>query len=186
VISRSALDPSGGQCLRMTTVITASVPVRTSDMRCSAHGARPLATRSARLMGVTRTTRPARPDGSAWLLVGTNTVGSMPSPAIPTQQDPRPGLDGRIKISREADEVILIERAGHDEDPPSPDNLPPRAFRDRERRHTPIRPAVRPGRGIQTTQLITRPPQLGLGQQPQVGLGPLVAHPPSLHLAKES
>jgi hypothetical protein len=37
------------------------------------------------------------------------------------------------------------------------------------------------GRDIEAAQLITRPPQLGLGQQPQVGLGPFVAHPPSLH-----
>ncbi len=64
--------------MRMTTVITASVPVRTSDMRCSTDGARSLATRSARPMGVTRIARPARPDGSAWLLDGANMVCSMP------------------------------------------------------------------------------------------------------------
>jgi hypothetical protein len=127
---------------------------------------------------------PAGTAGRQRLAAGRREHGGQHAlPAIPTQQDPRPGPDGRIKISREADEVILIERAGRNEDPPSPDDLPLRAFRGGERRHTPIRPAVRPGRGIQATQLITRPPQLGLGQQPQVGLGPLVAHPPSLHLA---
>jgi hypothetical protein len=64
--------------MRMTTVIKASVPVRTSDMRCSADGARPLATRSARPMGVTRIARPAWPGGGAWPLWGANTVCSMP------------------------------------------------------------------------------------------------------------
>jgi hypothetical protein len=67
----------------MTMVITASVPVRTSDMRCSADGARSLATHSARPIDVTRITRPAPPAGSAWRLAGANMVGSMPSPRSP-------------------------------------------------------------------------------------------------------
>jgi hypothetical protein len=69
-----------------------------------------------------------------------------------------------MKIRREAVEVVLVEHAGHDEDPPGPPDLPQRALRGRERRHARIRPDVRPRRGIQTTQPITRPPQLGLGQ----------------------
>jgi hypothetical protein len=57
---------------------------------------------------------------------------------------------------------ILVEHAGRDEDPPGPADLPGRALRDRERRHARIGPGVL-GRGIEATQLITRPPQLGLG-----------------------
>ena len=49
--------------MRMTTVIRASVSVRTSDMRCRAEGARSLATSSARPMAVTRGARPTGPDG---------------------------------------------------------------------------------------------------------------------------
>jgi hypothetical protein len=78
---------------------------------------------------------------------------------------------------------VRTERTGRDEDPPGPDDLPLRAFRHGERRHARIGPAGWPGRGVQITQLITRPSQLGFGQQPQVGLGPLVTRPPSLHLS---
>ena len=86
-----------------------------------------------------------------------------------------------MKISREVVEVILVEHASRDEDPPGPyDNFPPRDLRSSERRHARIGPDVL-GRDVEAAQLITRPPQLGLGQQPQVGLGPFVAHPPSLH-----
>jgi hypothetical protein len=78
VISGSVLDPSDGQCVRMTTVITAPPPVRTSDMKCNADGARPLATRSIRPMGVTRIAQLTRPDGSARPLSGPNMVRNTP------------------------------------------------------------------------------------------------------------
>jgi hypothetical protein len=62
----------------MTTVITASVSVRTSDIRCSADGARSPATQSARPMGVTRIAWLAGPDGGR-RLDGANMVRcSMP------------------------------------------------------------------------------------------------------------
>ncbi len=64
--------------MRMTTVIPASVSVRTSDIRCSADGARPRATRNDRPMGVTRIAWLAGPDGGG-RLDGANMVRpSMP------------------------------------------------------------------------------------------------------------
>ena len=86
-----------------------------------------------------------------------------------------------MEIARDAVEEFLVERAGRNQDRPGPDDLALRALRGGKRRHARIGPDVRPGSGIEATQLIARPPQLGLGSQPQVGLGPLVAHPPSLH-----
>ena len=85
-----------------------------------------------------------------------------------------------MKISRDVVEVILVEHASRDKDPPGPYDFPRRALQSSERRHARIGPDVL-GRDVEAAQLITRPPQLGLGQQPQVGLGPFVAHPPSLH-----
>jgi hypothetical protein len=82
---------------------------------------------------------------------------------------------------REAVQEVPVQRSSRGEDPAGPGDPPVRAFRNPERCHARIGRLVRPGRGIQTTQLITRPPQLGLSQQPQVALGPLIAHPPSLH-----
>jgi hypothetical protein len=105
------------------------------------------------------------------------------SSAIPVQQDPRPGLDGPLKISREAVEEILLQGAGRDEDPPGPDDLPLRALRGAERRHARIGAVIRPDRGIQATQSIRRLPQLDLGPQSQVGLGPLVTHASRVHRA---
>jgi hypothetical protein len=65
--------------MRMTTVITASVPIRTSDIRCSTASERPLATRSARPMGVTRIAQLKGRDGSGGRLGGANMVRcSMP------------------------------------------------------------------------------------------------------------
>ena len=169
----------------MTTVITAPPPVRTSDMKCSADGARPLATRSVRPMGVTRIAQLTRPDGSARLPGGANMVRSTPwlryqlssiRDRTVMAEDSSPAKQSR-KSRSSASAAARIR--------PDPDDPPLRALRGGERRHARIRPLARPGRGIQTTQLITRPPQLDLGQQPQVGLGPLVAHPPSLHLAPE-
>ena len=58
----------------MTTVITASVPIRTSDIRCSTDGARPLATRSVRPMGMTRIAQLTGRDGSGELSGGANMV----------------------------------------------------------------------------------------------------------------
>ena len=69
---------SSDQCMRMTTAIMASVPVRTSDMRCSADGPHSPGTPSVRPMGVTRIAVSARPDGSAWPLSGANTACSTP------------------------------------------------------------------------------------------------------------
>ena len=81
--------PSGGQCMRMTTVITAGVPIRTSDIRCSTAGARPLATRSARPMGVTRIAQLTGRDGSAGRPRGANMAPVQhASPAIAVQQEP--------------------------------------------------------------------------------------------------
>ena len=88
-----------------------------------------------------------------------------------------------MKIIREPGEVILVQRTGRDQDPTGPDDLPQRAFQG-GMLDARIGPAVRPGRGIKVTQPITRPPQLGLGQQPQIGFGPLLAHAPSLHHAR--
>ncbi len=77
--SRSVPGPPGGQCMRMTTVITASVPIRTSDIRCSTAGGPPLATRSARPMGVTRSAQLKGRDGGGGLPGGANMVRcSMP------------------------------------------------------------------------------------------------------------
>ena len=45
--------------------------------------------------------------------------------------------------------------------------------------------AASAGDGIEAAQLSTRPPQLGPGRQPQVGLGAFVAHPLSVHHAAE-
>jgi hypothetical protein len=55
-----------------------------------------------------------------------------------------------MKISREAVEVILVERTGRDEDPPGPDDLPLRSLRDGER-HARMGPVVPRGRGIQSS-----------------------------------
>jgi hypothetical protein len=58
--------------MRMATVITAWVCVRTSDMRCNVHGARSLVTRSARPMGATRIAWLAPGDGrltGGWKIV---------------------------------------------------------------------------------------------------------------------
>ncbi len=88
-----------------------------------------------------------------------------------------------MKIRPETGQDILIEHPGRDQDPRGPSDLPLRALRGGERRHARIGPHIGPGRGIQGTQPTTRLPQYGLGQQPQVGLGPLIAHPPSLHRA---
>jgi hypothetical protein len=60
------------------------------------------------------------------------------SPAVMAQQDPRPGVDGRTKVIRDAVEVILVQRAGHHEDPPRPADLPRRRLRASERRHARI------------------------------------------------
>ncbi len=49
--------------MRMATVITASVSVRTSDRRCNVHAARSPATRSAPPMGATRIAWLAQRDG---------------------------------------------------------------------------------------------------------------------------
>ena len=78
VISRSVPGQPDGQCTRMTTMITAPPPARTSDMKCNADGARPLATRSARPMGVTRIAQLTRPDGGARPLSGANMVCNTP------------------------------------------------------------------------------------------------------------
>ena len=86
-----------------------------------------------------------------------------------------------MKIRPETGQDILVEHAARDEDLRGPSDLPLRALRGGERRHARIGPHVSPGRGIHSTQLTTCLPQHGLGQQPQVGLGPLIAHPPSLH-----
>ena len=79
-----------------------------------------------------------------------------------------------MEIARDAGEAFLVERAGRNEDPPGPDDLPLSALRGGERRHARIGPDVRPRGGIEDTQLIPAP-QLGLGPQTQVGLGPLIA-----------
>ena len=72
-IPRSVSRPLGSQCMRMATVITArGVSVRTSGMRCSTNGERPVAARSARPMGVTRIARSTGPDGSAGRPRGAN------------------------------------------------------------------------------------------------------------------
>ena len=67
-----------------------------------------------------------------------------------------------MKIRREVVEVILVEHASRDEDPPGPYHLPPCHLRCPERRHTRIGPGIL-GRGIEAAQLSTYPPQLGLG-----------------------
>jgi hypothetical protein len=56
-----------------------------------------------------------------------------------------------MKISREATEVIPAERADRDEDPPGPDDLPLRSFRDGER-HARMGPVVPRGRGIHSSR----------------------------------
>ena len=81
---------------------------------------------------------------------------------MPGQHDLRPGVDGRVKISREPVEVILVERAGRNQDPPGPDDFPQRGLRESER-HARSWPVAGSGHGIKTMQLITHPPQLDLG-----------------------
>ena len=74
----------------MATVITArGVSVRTSDIRCSTDGARLLATRSARPMGVTRIARLTGPDGSAGVMAARpHGARQRDSPVIAVQQKP--------------------------------------------------------------------------------------------------
>jgi len=58
--------------MRMATVITAWVCVRTSDMRCNVHGTRSPATRSTRPMGAARMAWLAPGDGrltGGWKMV---------------------------------------------------------------------------------------------------------------------
>ena len=88
-----------------------------------------------------------------------------------------------LKNARNAVETFLVEHARRDEDPGRPDDLPLRALRGAEQRHALAGPGLYPGHGVDAANLLTYPPQLGLGQQPQVGLGALVAHAPSLHPA---
>ena len=59
--------------MRMTTVIRASVPVATRDLRCTVDGARSLATSSVSPMGVTRMAGSAG-RGGAWKATGANIV----------------------------------------------------------------------------------------------------------------
>jgi len=54
VISRSVLDPSGGQCIRIAAVSTVSAGVLTAVIRCSSDGARSLAIQAACPMGTMR------------------------------------------------------------------------------------------------------------------------------------
>jgi hypothetical protein len=68
----------------MTTVITASVSVRTSDIRCRADGARSLATRSARPIGVTRI---------AWL------AGAAVRPPAAGRQRGKRNLTARVRAA---------------------------------------------------------------------------------------
>jgi hypothetical protein len=64
--------------MRMTTVIRASVPVATRDMRCTVDGARSPATSSVSPMGVTRMSGSAG-RGGGWTTGGANMVrGSTP------------------------------------------------------------------------------------------------------------
>ena len=103
--------------------------------------------------------------------------------AIPVQQEPRPDLDGVEKMTRRAEEGFLVEHAGREKDPARPADLPLRALRGDEQRRVRRGPDIGPGRGVEEAKPGAHPPQFGLGQHPQVGLGPLVAHPPSLHPA---
>jgi hypothetical protein len=67
-----------------------------------------------------------------------------------------------MEIRPEVVEVILVEHARRDEDPPGPQDLPLRHLRRAERHHARIGLGV-PGGGIEAAQLSTNPPQLGLG-----------------------
>jgi hypothetical protein len=102
-------------------------------------------------------------------------IRSPPDSHAQYTKNSRPQPHSRIRAPQ-------VERARRDEDPPGPGDRPQRALRGGVL-HARTGRAVRPGSGIKVTQLITRPPQLGLGQQPQIGLGSLLAHRPSLHRA---
>jgi hypothetical protein len=62
-----------------------------------------------------------------------------------------------MKILLNPGDVIVVEHAGRNEDPPGLDDLPQRTFRGGVL-HARSGPAVRPGCGIKITQLLTSPP----------------------------
>lgn len=108
---------------------------------------------------------------------GTAAVPHAPA-AVPVQHEPGPGPDGRVEVGCDAGQAFLAERAGRDQDPAGHHDPPRRALGHGERRTARIGQAVRPVPGVQAAPQLPRPPQLGLGPQPQVRLGPLVTHPP--------